>query len=101
MAIINIPQWRPNPEQVKIRCTDIRHDMSPNEMVVQFKVNGNSYTLFVMPSMVNVEERTMDAMIIADLDDSGFLIDLPSETLTSGPRIQISQKDAETVIIRG
>ena len=70
-------------------------------MVVQFKVNGNSYTLFVMPSMVNVEERTMDAMIIADLDDSGFLIDLPSETLTSGPRIQISQKDAETVIIRG
>lgn len=94
-----IPTWRPEPERVLIRCQFVKKGSRPEELIVQFKVNGDEYTAFVPDHLVDIDIPGLQALIIGDYGDS-LLIDLPTETLTTGSRIRVPQSEKEAVIIQ-
>ena len=96
---MQVPQWWEEPEPVELRCEKVLPGQHSNECIVQFKVNGDHFTAFVPIEFVNEKELTLAARIIADFGDS-WLIDIPSETLTSGPRIRVGEKEKESVVVR-
>ena len=93
-----VPQWRLQPEPVRIKCQLITKGPSPNELIVQFRVNGDEFTAFVPEQFVDQVKSTLTGLIIADFGDS-WLIDIPSETLTSGPRIRVPQTEKQSVVM--
>lgn len=95
---MQVPQWREAPEQVRIRCQQVLPGERSNERIVQFRVNGDCYTAFVPVEFVNEDEKTLAAIIIADYGDS-WLLDIPSETLTSGSRIRVREEDKASVVV--
>lgn len=92
-----VPQWRLQPEPVRIRCQLITTGPQTNELIVQFKVNGDEFTAFVPEQFVDQLNKTMAGLIVADFGDS-WLIDIPSETLTSGSRILVPGAEKTSVI---
>lgn len=95
---MQIPTWRPEPELVWIRCQAIKEGRQPKEMIVQFEVNGDEYIAFVPHQFVNLEMSALQGLIVADYGDS-WLIELPTETLTSGPRIRVPESEKEAVVV--
>lgn len=95
---MQVPQWRPEPELVSIRCKVIEKSQQPKELIVQFKINGDEFTAFVPDQFVNQSKRTLDAYIVADYEDS-WLIDIPAETLTSGSRIRVPDTEKQSVVV--
>ena len=95
---MQIPTWRTEPELVWIRCKAIKEGTKPEEIIVQFRVNGDEYTAFVPSQFVNPEIPALQGLIVADYGDS-WLVDLPTETLTSGSRIRVSGSEKAAVII--
>ena len=93
-----IPTWRPEPEQVWIRCQTVKKGSRPEELLVKFKVNGDEYMAFVPEHLVNTDIPGLMALIIGDYGDN-VLIDLPTETLTTGSRISVPESEMESVII--
>ena len=94
-----VPQWREQPEPVWVICQQVSESTHPDEVVVQFKNNGDEYTAFVPRKFVDIENRRLQAFIVADYDDS-WLVDIPAETLTSGSRIRIHNPEKASVIIK-
>ena len=92
-----VPQWRLQPEPVRIRCQLITNGPQPNELIVQFKINGDEFTALVPVQFVDKSNQTLAGLIVADFGDS-WLIDIPSETLTSGPRIRVPDSEKQIVI---
>ena len=99
MAKPKVPEWLDEPKPVKIRCSLVRPGSHPGEMIVQFKANGEEFTAFVPESAVDPDERALRATIIAKVED-GYLVDLPTETLTSGPRIRVPHGEWERLIFQ-
>ena len=93
-----VPQWRLQPEPVRIRCQLIVNGPQPNELIVQFKIDGDEFTAFVPAQFVDQVNKTLAGLIVADFGDS-WLIDIPSETLTSGPRIRVPETEKQSVIM--
>ena len=94
----SIPTWRPEPEPVRIRCQLITKGPQSNELIVQFKIDGDEFTAFVPEQFVDQLNKTLAGFIVADFGDS-WLIDIPSETLTSGSRIRVPQTEKQSVIM--
>ena len=95
-----IPSWRLEPEPVLIPCHTIKEGkgwLLPDELAVQFRMDGEEYTSFVPARFVDRERSGLMAAIIADCEDS-WLVDIPVETLTSGPRILVPAAEKERVI---
>ena len=95
---MQIPTWRPEPELVWIRCQAIKEGNQPKEVIVQFKVNGDEYTAFVPLQFVNLGMSALQGLIVADYGDS-WLIELPTETLTSGSRIRVPASEKAAVVV--
>lgn len=94
MAAPRIPDWKVPPEPVQIKCTVIRDSGHPGELIVQFESKREKYTAFVPDFVVDRERQTIYAYIVAEVDPDAWLVDLPAETLTTGPRIRVD-KDEE------
>ena len=60
----------------------------PHELTIQFKINGDEFKAFVPDVYVYQAAKTLAGFIVADYGDS-WLIDIPTETLTSGSRIRV------------
>ena len=97
MTTPRIPQWRIQPQQVWVNCRDVKDLGREEEFVVQFAANGEEYVSFVPKHFVNEASRLLQALIIADVD-GGFLVDIPVETLTSGPRILVAEGEKDSVL---
>ena len=97
MPIPKTPQWRTEPEQVWINCQAIKEFGQHEEFIVQFETNGESYVSFVPKRFVDLSSSGMQAVIIADVD-GGVLVDIPAETLTSGPRILVLDTEKDSVL---
>ena len=97
MTTPRVPQWRIQPEQVWVRCLNIKDLGRDEEFVVQFAANGKEYVSFVPKRFVNEADRLLQALIIADVD-GGLLVDIPVETLTSGPRILVAEGERDSVL---
>ena len=97
MTTPQIPKWRAEPEQVWVNCENIKESDLPEELIVQFWSNGEHFTSFVPKRFVNYADRRVQAIIIADVEE-GLLVDIPAETLTSGPRILVKDSEKEQVL---
>ena len=95
--MINIPSWRQTPEQVFLKCLAVAKAPNEREYVVQFETSLGKFTAFVPNQYVNVEGKYISAAIIADVED-GILVDIPVETLTSGPRFLIKDSEKEELL---
>ena len=95
--MIQIPEWRTEPQQVWITCRQFRKLGSFDEYLVQFDANGATYTAFVPARFCDHQNKALRGSIIADYNDD-FLVDLPTETLTSGPRILVRGSERESVL---
>ncbi len=94
MSVPRIPQWKVPPEPVQIKCTVIKDSGHPGELIVQFESKREKYTSFVPDFVVDRERQTIHAHIVAEVGPDAWLVDLPAETLTTGPRIRVD-KDEE------
>ncbi len=98
------PVWRTDPESVWIHCKPIDWDAQPyqalGELVVHFSLGGKMYTTFAPRELIDVQRNLMQAAIIADCDDD-LLVQIPAETLTSGPRFLVSEVEESMVRTSG
>lgn len=95
---IEVPKWISPPRPGALKCTYVGDDKSSIEFPVQFKVNGHTYTSFVPPEAVDLDNESILIHIIGSLEDGSYLIDLPSDTLTSGTRLTIHKDDPQLLI---
>ena len=93
-----VPEWRDEPQQVWITCHEIRDLPQMEECVVLFRVNGEEFTSFVPKRFVDAQSKAMQGAIVAEFDGD-LLIDIPAETLTSGPRILVPESQIKSVLI--
>ena len=95
-------RWKDKPERVWVRCRKVKSDIQPfealNEVVVSFEINGGTYTAFVPKEYVDLEKRLIAATIVADYGND-YLIDIPVETLTSGPRFLVPEAEKGNLVI--
>lgn len=89
--MIEIPRWRPEAKPVWIYCKTIRPLPDDQETIVQFDLDGKEYTSFVRNRFVNHANRGLGACIIADVP-GGVLVDIPSDTFTTGPRLLVKDE---------
>lgn len=96
------PRWRETPEHVWISCEEIDQKLQPfeqlGELIVQFKINGATYTAFVPRQFVNPEKNLLQAVIVADYG-ADILIDIPTDTLTSGSRLRVPESEKDTILV--
>ena len=95
--MLQVPAWRVEPQQVWISCQQIRDVASPGELLVQFRTNGQTYTALVPERFVDREAKGLQGFIIADWNDD-LLVDIPTETFTSGPRILVRNDEQHSVL---
>ena len=97
MVYIEIPEWISPPQPGELVCTYVGKGLAYMEHTVQFMIDGRTYTSFVPEDTVDADRRTLAVRVVGSLNDGSYLIDLPSDTLTSGTRLKI-QKDAPELI---
>lgn len=91
------PRWITPPQLGKIVCTYVGRSDLDGEHTVQFEVNGRSYISFVLTEVVDTEEKLMNVSVVGSLSDGSYLIDLPSDTLTSGTRLKVKKGAPELI----
>ena len=96
MITPRIPEWRIDPEQVWLKCKDVR-EFSGDEVMVHFTANEEQYVSFVPKRFLDRSGYMLQALVIADVE-GGLLVDIPVETLTSGPRIFVPAREKEAVL---
>ena len=96
---LNIPQWRIEQQPVWIACQDMRELPELDEYVVEFRANGQTYIAFVPTQFINTSISGLAGQIIADVSE-GLLVDIPTETLSSGARIIVKSDEKDQVIIK-
>ena len=96
MTTPRIPQWRMDPQQVWLKCEDMT-ELNEGEAVVHFMANEEQYVSFVPKRFLDRSGYRLQALVIADVE-GGLLVDIPVETLTSGPRIFVPAQEKESVL---
>jgi hypothetical protein len=95
-----MPEWWLKPEPVDLKVEHVGEvKIFPGEYLVGFRVNGENFAGFFPTEFVSRKKKVMSALIIADVEE-GWLIQIPEETFTSGPRFVIPHDEKDTVIIR-
>lgn len=90
-------EWISPPKRGALQCSYVGDDESSIDFPVQFKVNGHIYTSFVPAEAVDLDKRRIVIHVIGSLKDGSYLIDLPSDTLTSGTRLKVHRDDPEFI----
>ena len=92
--MVKIPEWRVNPF---VNCLTVHELPEHQECIVQFQTQGGNFTSFVPKRYVIPDGKYLYAAIIADVAD-GVLVDIPAETLTSGPRLLVRNSEMDSVL---
>ena len=80
-----------------MKCEDVR-ELNEGEAVVSFTANAEQYVSFVPKRFLDMTRRRLQALVIADVE-GGLLVDIPVETLTSGPRLFVPESEQEAVLV--
>mgnify|MGYP001091052303 CR=1 FL=1 len=99
MVSQKIPIWQLEPIPAKIQCTLVTKGLHKDEYSVQFIGDGESFTAFVPSAYVDVANKRIMVSVVAEFDDN-YLIDLPVDTLTSGPRIRLPKTSKVLILQR-
>ena len=97
-------EWREVPTDVWLKCFKISgKEQQPfykalGELIVHFQANSKDYTSFVPERFVDLENRLLAAVIIADYGDD-LIVDIPAETLTTGPRIRVTAREKDDILV--
>jgi len=86
-------EWIWPPLQGSLKCYYVGRGDVEWQRAVQFEIDERKYLSLVPKEAVDEEQKTMMISIIGLLEDGTYLIDLPAETLTSGPRLRIRKDD--------
>ena len=97
MPKFEMPKWITPPQRGTLKCIYVGKGDVDWQRAVQFEVDGQRYTSLVPVEAVDAERKTLSVSIFGSLSDGSYLVELPAETFTSGPRLQI-QKDAPELI---
>lgn len=88
---MEIPQFRDRPQPVWLLCEQISREKDHPEYVVRFCIGGELFLTFVPVALADsVDEagKRLKAFIVADFDND-WVIDVPGETMPSGPRFRV------------
>ena len=86
-------EWISPPLQGSLKCYYVGRGDVEWQRAVQFEIDERKYLSLVPKEAVDEEQKTMMISIVGSLEDGAYLIDLPAETLTSGPRLRIRKDD--------
>ncbi len=92
-----LPELKDEPESVWIALQEVAESDRPDEYLVQFKVHGEQFVSFVPRKYVNFEKKQMFGVVFAEYEGS-LLVEIPAETLTSGPRMQVPPDEIESLL---
>ena len=84
---INIPAWRKEPEAVFISVNIIGKDDWSGKTFAEFGAGGQTYVLTIDRELIDLAGENIPALIVADVGDDRYLVDLPGESLSAGSRI--------------
>lgn len=93
MPKIEMPEWIWPPLSGALKCYYVGRGDVEWQRAVQFEIDERKYLSLVPKESVDEEQKTMTVRIIGLLKDGTYLIDLPAETFTSGPRLRIRKDD--------
>ena len=97
MPKVEIPKWFSPPRLMALKCTFISEKNSAPEHVVRFEVGGKSYTSVVPMGAIDPERQRIFVYAIGASKDGSYLLDLPSDTFTTGSRIKVRRDAPELV----
>ena len=97
MPDFEMPRWISPPGIGILMCDYVGDGDLDSQRAVQFVVEGRRYTSLVPADSVDSKQKRMQISIVGSLKDGSYLVDLPAETFTSGPRMRI-HKDAPELI---
>ena len=89
MPKFEMPKWISPPQRGTLKWIYVGKGDVEWERAVQFEVDGRKYLSLVPVDSVDAERKTLNVSIIGSFKDGSYLVDLPAETFTSGPRFQI------------
>ena len=90
-----LPVWRTAPEPVLIKVTILGESAWPDKVLAGFQADGREYALIADAVYVDQEGQKMGALIVADVGDDGFLVELPGESPSVGSRVFARKVDVE------
>jgi hypothetical protein len=92
-----LPKWRGKDrwEPIFISIEIPRGEPSLGEIFAKFEVGSKAYVAIVREEFVDLTLKLMPALIIADVDDGSYLLELPGETFSEGSRILVGPGDME------
>ena len=93
MQKLEMPEWIWPPLSGVLKCSYVGRGDVEWQRAVQFEIDECKYTSLVPAEAVDEEQETITISIIGSLEDGTYLMDLPAETLTSGPRLRIRKDD--------
>ena len=97
MPKVEIPDWISPPRLMALKCTYISERNSSPEHIVRFEVGGKSYTSVVPTGAVDPVHQRVFVYAIGASKDGSYLLDLPSDTFTTGSRIKVSRDAPELI----
>jgi hypothetical protein len=77
------------PSKVKLPYETAERGLLPDELAIQFKVNGERYVAFVPVELVDREQRAMMVLIVGRWPDGSYLVQLPSDTINGGSKVRV------------
>lgn len=101
MGKVQVPNWIESPKQISIRCEKITKIEGTQELLIHIKINGDDFTIFLPEEnspVIDISNQTIKANLVATFNED-YLVDLPVDTLTSGPRIRIPKAQIPEVVI--
>jgi hypothetical protein len=93
MIMQAVPTWRDKPEPVFININILGKDDWSGQILVGFSARGQVCVVTVDEDLIDKPGKRMPAMIIADVGDADYLVDLPGESLSAGSRVLVETND--------
>lgn len=88
------PKWRDNPKFVFLNVEIIgRDDWSKPVVYAKLEVKGEVYVVTVEEDLMDTDTHKMPDLIIADVGENDYLVDLPGESLSAGSRLLVGVSD--------
>lgn len=88
-AMATFLSWRNPPQPGTIEVNILGESAWPGFLNAEFLANGKKYALIVEKGFIDQSGKKMSVFIIADIDETDCVIELPGESIGAGNRVQI------------
>lgn len=90
-----LPVWRDTPQPVIIEVKMLGESAWPDKVLAEFHANGQKYALIANADFVDQAGGRMAALIVADVGDEGYLVELPGESPSAGSSVFVRHGDVK------